>query len=79
MPPLPTSNISGSTKKDKVGEMFRCFKIKAVLVSSDNVFISYTILPFHPPGPAYDAHLSFISAIVVMLHDKEIKTQSTQQ
>jgi hypothetical protein len=24
-------------------------------------------VPFHPPGPAYDAHLSFWSAIEVML------------
>lgn len=31
-------------------------------------------VPFHPPGPAYDAHLSLRSAIVVMLNKEEMRT-----
>ena len=36
-------------------------------------WVSNTInlIPFQPPGPAYSAHLSLISAILVMLQQKK--------
>jgi hypothetical protein len=50
-----TSNINSMFKSLKEP------KIEDILCSS------LTQLPFQPPGPAYDAHLLFLSAMSVML------------
>jgi hypothetical protein len=51
--------MSGSESRDRSS-----FKTQEKVLE---MFRDMWDLPFHPPGPAYDAHLSFLSAMAVML------------